>query len=379
MAANLRAPLASYPPVLDAVRATLGLSAGMAGFAQASAVLAMAAGSFAGAPLAARVGSERALAVAVGGVGVGCLLRGVRLTAALVGGTALVGLGIGAAGVFLAGVVRTRFAARAGALTGGYVVAMMLGATASSALAVPLAATVGGWSLSLAVWAVPALLTAGVWASARGTGRARRGTGGERAERPARRTGWTPLARVSACYLSGASLVVYGWMTWLAPYYQSLGWTPVSAGLLLGAWSVVQVPAALLVPALAERRRRWTFWASLVLGCALAGTVGALVAPTPPLVGPWLWVALIGFGSGAGFPLGLAVIAWRSADGAASAVTSGLAMGVGYTVAGLGPLAMGLLVDAGGYPPAFGVLLAGAAAQGWAIRRLADPDASRPC
>jgi CP family cyanate transporter-like MFS transporter len=141
----------------------------------------------------------------------------------------------------------------------------------------------------------------------------------------------------------------------------------------VAVWSVAQVPAALIVPALAERRRRWRFWASLALGCAVAGTVGVLLVPLPPVLGPWLWVVLIGFGSGAGFPLGLAVIAWRTPDGAASAATSGLALGVGYTVAGLGPLVMGLLIDAtSGYPPAICVLLVGAAAQGWAISRIGD-------
>ena len=60
----------------------------------------------------------------------------------------------------------------------------------------------------------------------------------------------------------------YGWLTWLAPYYQGLGFAPARAGLLLAVWSVAQIPAALLVPMLAERRRRWRFWAGLTLGCA---------------------------------------------------------------------------------------------------------------
>ena len=67
----------------------------------------------------------------------------------------------------------------------------------------------------------------------------------------------------------------------------------------------------------------------------------------------------MGIGVGAGFPLGLTVIAWRTPDGAASAATSGLALGVGYTVAGLGPLLMGLLIDAThGYGAAISLLLA---------------------
>ncbi|MCU1662711.1 MAG: major facilitator superfamily 1, partial [Pseudonocardia sp.] len=83
------------------------------------------------------------------------------------------------------------------------------------------------------------------------------------------------------------------------------------------------------------------------------------------------WAVLIGIGSGAGFPLGLAVVAWRTPDAAASASTSGMALGVGYTVAGLGPLVMGLIVDlSGGYPAAIAVLLLAVAAQAFAIARI---------
>ena len=393
VASNLRAPLAGYPPLLATVRSDLGLSSGLAGFVQAAAVLATAAGSFGGVPVAARVGSARALGAAVGLVGLGCLLRGVPAAGTLLGGTLLIGLGIGTAGVFLAGVTRERFAAKAGLLTGGYVVAMMIGATVSSALAVPLAGALRGWSRSLGVWAVPALLAAALWtlcwsterrrpacrrperSEERPAGRSEEQTAGqlERPGQPPSAVRWTRLARLAAAYQAGTSLLVYGWMTWLATYYQSQGWTPSSAGLLLAAWSVAQVPAALVAPALAQRRRRWRFWASVALGCAVVGTVGVLVVPVPPGLGPWPWVVLIGLGSGAGFPLGLTVIAWRTPDGTAGAATSGLALGVGYTVAGLGPLAMGLLVDlTGGYPAAIAVLLAGAAVQGWAIGRIGD-------
>ena len=165
----------------------------------------------------------------------------------------------------------------------------------------------------------------------------------------------------------------YGWITWLAPYYEHHGWRPARAGLLLAVWSVAQIPAALLAPALAERHRRWRFWSGLTLACGFVGTVGALVLPEPPVLGAWPWAVLMGVGVGAGFPLGLSVIAWRTPDGAASAATSGLALGVGYTAAGLAPLIMGVLVDlTGGFTAAIGVLLLAGALQATAIWRIGD-------
>jgi CP family cyanate transporter-like MFS transporter len=372
LALNLRAALAAYPPLLQTVRDDLGITAGAAGLVQAGAVLMMAAGSFVGPALGARFGRKPALGGAVGLVALGSVVRGAPVLPALIGGSVLVGLGIGIAGVLLTGVVKNHLGARAGAATGGYVVAMMVGATVSSAVAVPLAVALGGWSFSLAVWAVPAVLAVAVWTPiARRVGRP---------ETPEPRTGlpWrSGFARLVACYQAGTSLMFYGWLTWLAPYYEGLGWRPERAGLLLAVWSVAQIPAALLAPAMAERRRRWRFWSGFTLACGLAGTLGALLVPQPPVVGPWLWAALMGIGVGAGFPLGLTVIAWRTPDGGASAATSGLALGVGYTVAGLGPLLMGLLVDAtGGYSAAIIVLLAAGMVQAAAIWRIGDRPAA---
>ncbi len=367
VAANLRAALAGYPPLLETVRAQLGLSAGEAGLVQAGAVLMMAVGSFAGPALGVRIGRERALGLSVGLVAAGSLIRGVPAVAPLIGGSLVVGLGIGLAGVLITGVVKEHLTERAGAATGGYVVAMMVGATVASAVAVPLAALLGGWSLSLAVWAVPAVLATAVWMPI-----ARRVP--VVAEPVRTSLPWrSPFARIVACYQAGTSLMFYGWLTWLAPYYEGHGFSAEGAGLLLAVWSIAQIPAALFVPMLAERRRKWRFWAASTLLCGLAGTFGAMLLPLPPVVGPWAWAVLMGVGVGAGFPMGLTAIAWRTPHGAASAATSGLALGVGYTSAGLGPLLMGVLIDVtGAYAAAIAVLLVAGLVQGWAIVIIGD-------
>ncbi|GAA4676004.1 CynX/NimT family MFS transporter [Pseudonocardia yuanmonensis] len=358
---NLRAALSAYPPLLGEVRETLGIAAGTAGAAQTGAILAMAAGSLIGPRVSARFGAVRALGGSVALVAVGSLVRGVPALAALFAGTLVIGLGIGVAGVLLTAVVKDRLASRAGTVSGAYVVAMMLGSTVVSALAVPVAVALGGWSYSLALWAVPALLAVAVWAAImRGDAEAPTGAATTR-----RRLPWRdPFARLVATYQSGVSLTVYGSLTWVAPAYVDRGWSPAAAGLLISVWSVAQMPAALLVPSLAERSGRFRRWALLMAGCTVVAVLGMVLVPEPPLVGPWLWVALIGVGCGAGFPLGLGVIAHRTPDAAASAATSGLALGVGYTVAGLGPLLMGVLVDlTHGYAAALLVLLGAALLQ----------------
>lgn len=367
LAANLRAALAAFPPLLQTVRAALHISAGAAGLVQASAVVLMGVGSFVAASVAGRLGWERALGAAVAVLAAGSLIRLAPVLPALIAGSALVGLGIGAAGALVTGVVKRHLAARAGTVTGGYVVAMMIGATVTSLVAVPLAVLLGGWSRSLAVWAVPATLAVAFWAPL-----ARRHPA---AAPPARGSfPWrSRFARLASCYMASTSIQFYGWLTWLSPYYQHLGWSTQRAALLQAMWSVAQIPAALGASALAERRRRWVFWTSATLACGITGTLGLLVAPLAPVVGPWLWVVLGAIGVGGGFPLGLAVIAWRTSDGAEAGAVSGMAMGFGYLLAGVAPLLMGLLLDAtGGYPLPLGVLLAAGATQATVVSLIGD-------
>jgi CP family cyanate transporter-like MFS transporter len=367
LAPNLRTALAGYPPVLPSARDELGVSAAVAGLAQSGAVLMMAVGSLVGAAPGERWGRERALAGAVGLVAAGSLVRWWPSPVTLVGGGLLIGLGVGVAGTLLAGVVKEHLPGQAGLVTGAYVVAMAVGVTVAGGAAIPLASALGGWPASLAFWAVPAVLAIAVWLPVAH----RAGGGSGSAARTRVVLPWRDrFAWLAGAYLAGSSLLVYGWQTWLAPYYRDLGWSPHAAGLLLAVWGFVQIPAALAAPALAGRRRRWRFWAGLTLLPAAVGTVGAMLAPDSAA---WLWAVLIGLG-GAGFPLGLAVIIWRTPDGAASAATSGLAMGIGYTAAGLGPVLMGFLVDAtGGYRAAIAVLLGAVVVQAVAIARISDP------
>ena len=66
----------------------------------------------------------------------------------------LAGIGIALCGTVLPGIVKEFFAHRPGIVTGVYLLAMMVGATAASALAVPLSHLLGSWERSLAAWSV---------------------------------------------------------------------------------------------------------------------------------------------------------------------------------------------------------------------------------
>ena len=136
VALNLRAALASLPPLVRTIQSDLDLSAAAAGLLTTLPVLCM--GLFA--PLAqrlARTGSaaRRRSPGRSSRCWPGCC-SGSRASVliALLASTLLVGIGIALSGTVLPGIVKEHFRRRSGAMTGVYLLAMMVGATAAAAL-----------------------------------------------------------------------------------------------------------------------------------------------------------------------------------------------------------------------------------------------------
>ncbi|MFL5928306.1 MAG: hypothetical protein ACJ77E_15355 [Gaiellaceae bacterium] len=94
---------------------------------------------------------------------VGTGVRGLGGTAALFAGTLVAGFAIAIAQALVPILIRVRFAARAGVLTGGFSMALTFGASVAAGLAVPLQHLLGSWEAALAAFAVPAGLAALVW------------------------------------------------------------------------------------------------------------------------------------------------------------------------------------------------------------------------
>lgn len=339
---NLRAGLAAYPALIVTVRRELGISAGIAGAVQSAALVAMGLGSFAAVRLTVRLGRERAMTAAVVILLAGSALRLVPTLPALLVGSLGLGVGIGLAGVFLSGLVKEHLAERAGLVTGLYVVAMLLGSTVASQLMVPLSGALGSPTRALATLTVPVAVALAGWLPVA----ARTLKPAPSAPAAAAGLPWrSPLARVFAGYMVLSSAQFYGWLTWLAPYFTDRGLSDRSAATLLSLFSLAQIPAALAFPALAERRRRWLFWALVGVAVSLAGAAGVLLWPAGPL-GAWPWVALIALGVGAGFPMALTLVSWKSRTPAEAAGATAVGLGVGYLGAAVAPLLMGVLRDA---------------------------------
>jgi CP family cyanate transporter-like MFS transporter len=351
VAFNLRTPTAALAPLLADVQRSLGLSGPALGLLTALPVLCMALCAPGAHRLVHRLGGEVTTLVAVVLVAAGSLLRlGGSATLVLFAGTLVAGVGIAVGGVTLPSIVKDRFPDRPGAATAAYSVPMMLGAAAAPATAVPLAHTLGTWEASLAIWAVPALGAAALWAPlARRSGR-RRAT----AQTAAGRLPWgSRSAWLLAGFLSLQSMLAYAYLAWLAPAFESRGWSDASTGTLLGVLHLAQLVTALALPALADLSRDRRPWLVAAVSCTVLGASVLFLAPE---AAAWAATIVLGLGLGGGFALALVVLSDIAATPAAAARLGAMTFLICYSAAAAAPVVVGALIDAAGYGLPFGLL-----------------------
>lgn len=299
--------------------------------------------------LAKRLGLERLVVIGLGVAVVGHLLRAVSGSfLVLFGGSLLVFVAMGVGNVLLPPLVKKYFPDRIGLVTSLYATVNAVGMAVPPLVAFPLA-DAAGWRLSLGIWSVLALLALFPWIGVLVQGRR------ERAERLEQEAGRMPDAASAALHsriwrsrtawalalvFAVVSFHVYALFAWLPRMLvESAGQTPAAAGALLALYSGLGFPVGIVVPLLIVRMRNV---APLIYLGAVGFVLGYLGFIVAPAAAPWLWIVLLRTGS-VMFPACLVLINLRSRTPAGSAALSGFVQAVGYALAALGPLLVGLL------------------------------------
>lgn len=368
VAMNLRPALSSLSPLLSEVSASLGLSAARAGLLTTLPVLCL--GLFAPlAPiLARRFGAERVVLGILLTLAAGITLRSSFGEVGLFAGSLIAGASIGIIGVLLPGIVKRDFARQAGAMTGVYTMALCLGAALAAGATVPLSHYFGdSWTIGLGFWIVPALVAALFWLPQTGQKH-----GAHQVAYRVKGLLRDPLAWQVTLYMGLQSSLAYIVFGWVPSILISRGLSATEAGLALSGSIIVQLLSALTAPWLATRGKDQRLAIVVVMLLTLGGLFGCLFAP---IEGLWGWAILLGLGQGGTFSLALTLIVLRSRDSHVAANLSGMAQGIGYTLASLGPLAVGVLHDwTGGWGATgwvFGVIGVGAIVAGLGAGRAA--------
>lgn len=338
LAFNLRPPALAISPLLGEIRTALGIDGIGAGILTTLPPLCFAAMGLAAPALAARLGSHRTALLALLAIIAGQVIR-VLVPGAVVFfvGTAVALIGLAIGNVILPTLVRQHFPDRIGQVTGLYSLLLGIGVALASLAAVPVAEVTGSWRWSLAVWVVTAGIAAVPWLGLARRDRSasvRRGGGDGVAAVARTRIGW-----VIALFFGVQSVHAYAVYGWLPTIYVDAGLTAAQGGLMLGIMTAVGIPLSFWIPRhVASTPHPGRLMASLVTA-GVIGFTGLLLIPTTL---PWLWAILISVEISS-FPAYLTLLGLRGGSPEATAALSGFSQAVGYFMAAVGPMAMGVL------------------------------------
>ena len=334
-------------PLVGLVQGDLGMSHGVAGLLSTIPVLCMSLLAPFGPVLAGLIGPRLGAAACVAMVGIFGVLRGLLPdTTTVLAATVGVGVGMALVGPILPMIVRARLPNNPAAGTGAYVVGFVIGGTITAAVAVPLADAFGGWRASFVIVSAAAFvsLAAWLWLMPRDVAH-------QRVPLAIPKLPWRrPSAWLLGAIFGSQSILFYGCITWLASIQEERGWPLAAAGGLIALLTGIGLIATLAVPLFADRfgtRRSQLALASVL---SIAGILGIALTPGEPPGSPITIgaSALLGLGIGAYFPLALTLPVDVASDSADAASISALMLLIGYLLAAIAPVALGILRDATG-------------------------------
>ena len=338
---NLRPALSSLAPLLPRIESEGELSVLTLSLLTTLPVLCL--GLFAPlAPwLARRLGIERSLALSLIILSVGLALRGIVSTPTLYLGTLLLGAAIGILGTLLPALVKRELADSADLMTGVYTMALCLGGALGAGLSIPLADALGSWSLSLMSWTSFSLTALFAWWWIMPQPAPNRQH--KISKSHARALLSQPLAWQVMLLMGSQSSLAYIVFGWLPTLLVRQGYNEHEAGWLMAASIMVQLISAIAAPWLARMGKDQR--PAIIFALSLVG-LGLFILLLGPVSLRWPGAILLGLGQGGSFSLALTLIVLRSGNTQIAGELSALVQGGGYTLAAMGPLAVGLMIDA---------------------------------
>ena len=346
LALNLRAAASSIGPLLSEIGQGMGIGAGTLGLLTSlPGIIFGVLGLFA-VRIGQRFGLSATLLLSAGAVVFGIGLRAWVDNSWLFIGLSMLGLtGIAVANVLMPACIKVHGRRHTVSLMTVYSVCVVAAGALGAAFTAPLAQYFStvlepglGWRAALSFWGLLAVVPVVVWWVV------------------TRRTGYdfpasvTPAVRPQKIFRSPAawamtaffalqSTQVYVQFGWLPQMYRDAGVDANEAGLLLAATAMIGLVGSIIMPTVVDRARRLWVWPVCFGVLSAVGYVGLLLWPAE---GRWLWACCLGIG-GMAFATSIALIPARSVDPVVTARLSGFVQPLGYILAGVGPMLVGVL------------------------------------
>lgn len=358
VALNLRIALSSLPAVVVLIQEQTGWNDALVGALTAVPVLCMGLFALVVPHLARRVGSGFAVSLALATMALAMLLRVMGdALAPMFASALLAGVSIAIIGGLVPSIVREQLSHRLGFAASAWTTAMMVGAAIGAVATLPLTYALGGWNRALAFWAVPAVVALVAWTLVERP-RLQHDESANSVVRLSDLPWRSPIAWALTALTTLNSIIFYSAIAWTVPSYAERGFTLESATGLFGAFTVMPILGALILPYWILRTR----YRRMIFAVCLAGSAVslALIAVAPQLQ-PVIVIAVFGFTLGGGFAVPLAMLSEYAASAEAATRLTAMALSVTFTVAAFGPFLAGVVMDQANSWPLVFALLSGVA------------------
>ncbi len=338
----MRGPVTCVGPVAEEIVKTFEITYSQYGFLTAVPIASFGIFSFFAIGLAERTGLKSAVTYALIVLLAGAAGRVLNDWYALLASTVAVGAGIALLNVIVPVICKAWFAEKTPLVMGIYTGVIGLSGAIGGLTAVPAFEFAGGVAGTMALWAVLTVLALLLWLTAA------RNDSPRETKNQSNQAGFWSLMKsptaVAVVFVMGLqSLLIYTVAAWLPTYLTTTsGVAHHAAGFWLFVYLVSGLPASVLTPWFMQRVGNEFIAEAILCAAYLLGIAGWLIDPV------WLIPSCIAAGASQGSMLSVAflLMAEKSADTRQMLKLSALSQGVGYILAGLGPLAFGIILEA---------------------------------
>jgi len=195
-----------------------------------------------------------------------------------------------------------------------------------------------GWRAALSFWGVLAVIPVVLWSVVT----KRIGydyPASERTSTVSKKMFSSPAAWAMTAFFALQSTQVYVQFGWLPQMYRDAGVGANEAGLLLATASIIGLVGSIVMPTVVDRAKHLWLWPVAFGLLSAFGYFGLFMWPAE---GRWIWAVALGIG-GMAFATSIALIPARSVDHEVTARLSGFVQPVGYILAAIGPMVVGVL------------------------------------
>ncbi|MBF5004570.1 cyanate transporter [Diaphorobacter caeni] len=347
---NLRPFLTAVGPLGQAIRDSTGMGLSQLSWLTLLPMALMGVGAWVAPTVSRWIGARSAICGSLLLIALGCALRLPSAGAAVLLATAaLCGAGVALIQGVLPGAIKRESPRHVAQMMGLYSCALM-GGGAFGAQISPLAMQWGwDWRAALALWTVPVLIALPLaWYAFGQINEHHSNNAVSSTQTQSSDTGWLIRRPRTWLLMACFGLVNGGYaaiVAWLAPFYQTHGWSAAKSGTLVAILSIAQATAALTLPALAARHQDRRPWIAFTLLCQLLGFAVLIWWPD---AAPTLNAIVLGVGLGGCFALMMVVALDHLPSPSQAGALNALMQGGGFLLASLAPWVIAQLHEATG-------------------------------